>query len=437
MSAPAEQRAQAARLLHQVVVRRRTTDQVLADRSAEPLIQELLLGSLRHFFSLERQVGAALRHPVKPKDQDLWCLMIVGAYQLRHTRIPDHAAIFETVSACGPLRKPWARGLVNAVLRAVAAQPAPTGELDHPPWLDAALRREYPDAETLMAANNLRAPMSLRINRCRVDVEDYERMLASAGLTSRPACAWHDDGGSDPAEVRPGPETRVLEHPVPVKDLPGHGQGLVSVQDAGAQFAAPLLMQNAASVPDVRVLDACAAPGGKLFHLLERCPRARVTGLELRAERLARLGQERQRLGHEAVTLVLGDAERLEWWNGESFTHVLVDAPCSGTGTLRRHPDIKVLRRADDVRAFAELQSRLLANLWQVLEPGGTLLYCTCSILAAENDDVIAGFLRSRHDAVLHTIRLASGRATRHGWQLLPTQHETDGFYYARMSKAR
>lgn len=435
MSAPAEQRATAARLLHQVAERHRTTDQALADRSVEPLIHELLLGSLRHFFSLEREVGAALRHPVKPKDRDLWCLMIVGAYQLRHTRIPDHAAIFETVSACKPLRKPWARGLVNAVLRAVAARPAPAGELDHPPWLETTLRREYPDAETLMAANNLRAPMCLRINRCRVEVDDYQRMLTSAGLAGRPACASRE--GMDPEVVRPGPETRVLEHPVPVKDLPGHEQGLVSVQDAGAQFAAPLLLHDAASVPEITVLDACAAPGGKLFHLREYCPEARVTGLELRAERLARLGQERRRLGHDAVSLLAGDAERLDWWNGEPFTHVLVDAPCSGTGTLRRHPDIKLLRRAEDVGAFADLQGRLLANLWQVLEPGGTLLYCTCSILAAENDDVIAGFLRSRHDAVLHTIRLSSGRATRHGWQLLPTDHDTDGFYYARMSKAR
>ncbi|MFW6092386.1 MAG: 16S rRNA (cytosine(967)-C(5))-methyltransferase RsmB [Pseudomonadota bacterium] len=431
MSDAAQERARAAHLLHQVTDRRRTTDQALADQTVSPLVQELLYGSLRHYFSLCAAVNQTLRHPLKAKDHDLAALMIVGAYQLRYMRVPDHAAIHETVGACRALRKPWARGLVNAVLRKLAAAdppPAAADDSDHPPWLARTLRREYADAPALLAADNTRAPMTLRINRARSTVADYLARLDRAGLGHRAACAT---AAGDPG-LAPAEETRVLEHPLPVAELPGYAEGLVSVQDAGAQFAALLL----APEPGDRLLDACAAPGGKLFHLLERVPKLRAAALEARPERLAQLREEGRRLGHDEVTYLHGDASVLDWWDGVPFQRILVDAPCSGTGTLRRHPDIKILRRAEDVDAFARLQQRLLENLWRVLEPGGTLLYCTCSILAAENDDVVAAFLHQREDAELSSFRLASGRPTRLGWQLLPIDPDTDGFYYARMNKA-
>lgn len=442
MSTPAQQRALAAQLLTQVVTRGRTTDQATAGRKVPPLARELLFGCLRHYVSLDRTITAALDRPVKPKDEDLRCLMIVGAYQLRHLRVPDHAAIHETVEACRTLGKPWARGLVNAVLRRCARAPeAAEPSFEHPAWLEERLRQDYDDADAILDANNGRAPMTIRINLARTTPEAYLATLEMAGIETR---APREDLSPDPNDrsdaadgaprrlVAFGPETRVLDTPLPAAELPGHAAGEVAVQDAGAQLAAPLLAPG----PGARVIDACAAPGGKLFHLLERCPGIRGLALEVHAGRLETLRAEAARLGHD-VAAIAADATDLGWWDGEPAAAVLIDAPCSGTGTLRRHPDIKLLRRPDDIAAAAALQHRLLANLWQVLAPGGTLLYCTCSILAAENDDIVADFLARHDDAVPDAFRLPAGRATRHGWQLLPTNPDTDGFYYSRMTKAR
>ncbi len=427
MSPPADERAAAARLLHQVLANGRTSDQAMAGLDVTPLTRELVLGSLRHYFSLGRLVDSALHRSLKPKDVVLRSLMIVGAYQLRFTRVPDHAAIFETVNACAGVGRPWARGLVNAVLRQCAAAPSAQPSSEHPEWLEHALRLQYPDAEAIMHANNGRAPMTVRINLARTTADAYLTTLEAAGIRSRRPGAPETEDGLDL-----GPATRVLAEPCPANTLPGYAEGLVAVQDAGAQFAAGLLSPTSGE----RVLDACAAPGGKLFHLMERCPGARYAAVEQSGERLSRMLTEAERLGHSGFTALEADATTLHWWDGAPFDRVLVDAPCTGTGTLRRHPDIKVLRRPADVEAMAGLQGRLLANLWRVLTPGGTLLYCTCSILAAENDEVISRFLAHRPEAIARPCRLATGRATRHGWQLLPTQADTDGFYYARMIKA-
>lgn len=431
MTTPAQHRAEAARMLHRVVVQRQTTDQAIASTELTPLVQELVFGSLRYYFSLSQIVGAALHNPLKPKDRELKSLMIVGAYQLFHTRIPKHAAIFETVAACAALERPWASGLVNAVLRKCDASGPPERSFEHPPWLEAALREDYPDAEAVMAANNGRAPMALRINLTRIRPEEYLASLEQAALPARLAQRQDGAATSDAAVIWLGPETRILLAPVPSSRLPGYREGLVSVQDAGAQVAANLVTPQ----PGDRVLDACAAPGGKLFHLMERHPGARLTALEKNPRRLAQLREEGRRLGHDDFVAITGDATALDWWDGAPYQQVLIDAPCSGTGTLRRHPDIKLLRRKEDIRTFADLQGRLLANLWRVLAPGGNLLYCTCSMLAAENDAVVGKFLAQQPDAVVQPLQLASGRAMQHGWQLLPTEADTDGFYYARLSK--
>lgn len=424
MTEAATLRADAARLLRRVVARERTLDQVLEGREVAPLTRELLFGSVRHFYSLQAVVDARLSRPLKPKDQDIWCLMIVGVYQLRFTRIPDHAALFETVNACGPLRKPWAKGLVNAVLQHCRDAQSERS-FEHPEWLELALRHQYPDAEAIMSASNARAPLTLRINRARIGVEDYHGTLAAAAISGRPPRMERQG-------LAPGAQAWVLDTPQPVATLPGYPEGLVSVQDPAAQFAAGLLSVR----PGDTVLDACAAPGGKLFHLIERHPAARVTALEVAPARLAHIQAEAERLGHRDFTAIAGNAAETGWWDGTPFRHVLLDAPCSGTGTLRRHPDIKLLRGTGEIRQHAMTQRRLLANLWRVVEPGGNLLYCTCSILAAENDEVIGGFLAEAPDAVAVPLGLASGRPARHGWQLLPTNPDTDGFYYALMSKA-
>jgi 16S rRNA (cytosine967-C5)-methyltransferase len=428
MTGPGAQRATAARLLTRVVVRGRTTDQAFAAADASPLTQELVLGSLRHYFSLAAAVDAALRHPLKPKDQDLKHLMIVGVYQLWHMRVPDHAAVHETVEACRELRKSWARGLVNAVLRRCAANSGPASPAsEHPAWLEERLRRQYPDAPEIMAANNERAPMTLRINLARTTTAAYLERLAASAITSRPPHAAPVPGG-----IGFGGETRVLVEPIRAASLPGFAEGLVAVQDGGAQLAAPLLAPR----PGDRIIDACAAPGGKLFHLLESQQDLDVVAVDREQERLDSLQSAAARLGHRPVC-VLGDATTLDWWDGVPVQRVLLDAPCTGTGTLRRHPDIKLLRRASDLAAATRLQAALLANLWRALAPGGTLLYCTCSILAEENDGIVAEFLARQGDAVSNPFVLPTGRATRHGWQLLPTDPDTDGFYYSRMTKAR
>lgn len=427
MTAAAAQRADAARLLERVTVRGQTTDQAFGSLpQVTPLVHELVLGSLRHWWSLSKLVDACVHKPLPVKDQDIRLLMVVGAYQLRHTRIPDHAAIHETVEACRVLRKPWACRLVNAVLRRCTRRSQLKNEqsFETPGWLEQALRADYDDAEAIMLANLARAPMSVRINRLRIEPEAWVERASAAGISLRPA-------GHASADFGPGPETRTLVEPVPVRDLPGYAEGLVSVQDAGAQYAAWLLEP----APGDRVLDACAAPGGKLFHLMERQPNARYLGIDLSERRIAWVQHEAERLGHRGVALAIADATTTDWWDGEPFQRILLDAPCTGTGTLRRHPDIKLLRRPEEVPAAAELQARLLANLWRTLAPGGRLVYCTCSLLTAENDAVLDGFLATHADARLEPVALASGRPMRHGWQLLPTDPVTDGFYYSRVRK--
>jgi 16S rRNA (cytosine967-C5)-methyltransferase len=435
MTAAAAERAQAARLLKRIVAHGETADQAFGQVEISPLVRELVFGSLRHWYSLSRLVDDCLHRSLQHRDRDLQFLLIVGAYQLQHTRIPDHAAIFETVAACRPLRKPRAAGLVNAVLRACVRRlesaadlspGAPEPSFDHPPWLQSALQQDYPDAAALMRANNQRAPLTLRINRLRIDPDAYLARLAAAGIEVLPAPA------TPPGCIGFAAETRTLAHPLAASELPGYAEGLVSIQDAGAQFAAPLL----APQPGDRVVDACAAPGGKLFHLRERYPDARYLGLDRSPRRVEQMARDADRLGHSAITLMCADAATLDWWDGEPFQRVLLDAPCSGTGTLRRHPDIKLLRTPDEVTAAAALQARLLDNLWHVLAPGGTLVYCTCSLLTAENDAVITAFAARHDDTSVEAIRLASGRAMQHGWQLLPTDPLTDGFYYARLHKA-
>jgi len=455
MNAPANDRARAARLLLSTVHQGKTTDQSFGyrpDRSPSPLCQELVLGSLRHYFSLDRSLSRLLEKQLRSKDLDLRCLMLVGAYQLAYTRIPDHAAINETVNGCRSLRKPWAKGLVNAVLRRFADGLAGYREecqndrsFELPEWIEARLRARFPtNADSIMAGLLERAPMSLRVNVTRIVPEAFSDLLLSAGIT-------HQRGHY--------PEHILLDSPLPVADLPGYQDGLVSVQDGGALVAARMFETSAvAPAAQLRILDACAAPGGKLFHLAEIYPEAELIGIELSQQRIEHLRLEAQRLGHQRLQILQADATSLDWWDGSAFSGVLLDAPCSGVGTLRRHPDIKLLRQPQDLAAYHDLQLDLLRNLWRVVAPAGTLVYCTCSLFQEENDNVVQQFLNETDDAVPRTITAPAGEATGHGWQLLPCARRTppartemdadadpdrgtkavdppDGFYYSLMSK--
>jgi len=391
-----------------------------ADRA---LLQAFAFGLARWSVRLDALLDELMERPLKKKDVDVHLLLQLGLFQLLHTRTADHAAVDATVAATRALDKPWARGLVNAVLRnALRRREALLAGLDegarlaHPAWLLEALVRDWPERwREIAAANNEQAPMVLRVNLAKGSREAYGERLVAADLAA--------------AALDASPAALALERAVPVGALPGFEDGLVSVQDAAAQLAVGFLIDAVA--PGVRLLDACAAPGGKTAQALESGHFGEVVALDHDAERLGRVRETLARLGlHGRVTLASADAADTDaWWDGEPFDAVLLDAPCTGTGVIRRHPDIKLLRRAEDVVALAAEQRRLLEALWPTLAPGGSLLYATCSVLRAEGETRIADFVGRHADATLaHERRVLPGEGAgpdgRGGM---------DGFYHARL----
>ena len=390
------------------------------------LLQELCYGVCRWQPRLQFLLDRLLTRPLAPNEAVVRCLLLIGLYQLWYLRIPEHAAVAETVAAAHLLRKPWAVGLVNGVLRTALRRRTeltaliegnPEAHTAHPHWLLQRLQRDWPeDWSAIIAANNVRPPFSLRINPLRLDREAYRQHLAVAG---------------HPADLAGADTALTLATPIDPAILPGFAEGWVSVQDAGAQQAAPLLEVRAGQ----RVLDACAAPGGKTGHLLECAPDLDVTALDCDPDRLERVRETLERLQQHAQ-LVLGDARQpSNWWDGIPYDRILVDAPCSATGVIRRHPDIKLLRRESDIAVLAERQQALLDSLWPLLRPGGRLLYATCSVLRAENDEVVTAFLATHSDAYERMIPADWGRALPHGRQILPGEEGMDGFYYAVLDK--
>lgn len=426
---PLTTRAQAARVIAEVLAGRsldRSLDATLPSlpEDERPLAQELVYGSVRYFHQLDPLAQRFLAKPFKPKDQEVRGLLLLGLYQLLHTRVPAHAAVAETVAAADGMGKGWAKGVLNAVLRRCQReQPevrawldrTPETRFSHPSWLIEQLQSDWPtEWQNILAANNARPPMSVRINTRRTSRDTYQEQLRAHGLAAAPA---RPEGGL------------ILSQPLPVTRLPGFAQGLVSVQDAAAQLAAPWLDVRRGH----RVLDACAAPGGKLAHILECAPDAEVVALDKDAARLQRVRDTLERLDLRALVRE-GDAGRPDtWWDRRPFDRILIDAPCSGTGVIRRHPDIKIHRRPTDIAKLREEQGRLLAALWPCLRPGGRLLYATCSVLKNENETVVAAFLVQHPDA--REIELDVGIPGRVGRQLLPGTEGMDGFYYACLEK--
>ncbi|HXS80192.1 MAG TPA: 16S rRNA (cytosine(967)-C(5))-methyltransferase RsmB [Gammaproteobacteria bacterium] len=417
-------RAEAALLLARVIDERVPADDLLpapgiAARD-QPLLAALVLGSLRWHYRLEWQAQRLLARPLARGQTALGALLRVGLMQLQELRIPPHAAVSATVDAAALLGARNAGGLVNAVLRRFqrereqldqAALDMPEARFAHPRWLIEALRADHPDAwQAILGANNAAPPFWLRVNLARTTRAEYLEKLAVAGLAATAA-----------ADV----DSAVLvSQPVGVASLPGFGAGEVSVQDVSAQRAAPLL----ALAHGQRVLDACAAPGGKTGHILEAIGgRGEVWAVDRDAERIERVRENLDRLGLEAK-LVTGDAAAPDgWWDGRPFDRILIDAPCSATGVIRRHPDIKVLRRPADVDRAVLLQARLLRALWPLLKPGGRLVYATCSVLRRENVAQIDAF-RAQEPAIEPVEGVAS-------LQLKPEEAGGDGFYYAGLRK--
>jgi 16S rRNA (cytosine967-C5)-methyltransferase len=392
------------------------------------LVQELAFGTARWQPRLALLAEKLLQKPFKAADRDVEALLFVGLYQLFYTRVPAHAAIGETVGCSDKLKKPWAKGLLNAVLRRAQREGEtlfaelerdPVSRTAHPRWLQKRLKADWPEQwEAICAANNLHPPLILRVNRRHGSRDAYLDELRAAGLEAAP-CAFSPDG------------IRLLQ-PCDVTGLPGFAEGRVSVQDEAAQLAAGLLEL----APGQRVLDACAAPGGKTCHLLEREPGlGEVIALDAEPLRLTRVRENLERLRLQA-TLVAADArDTADWWDGKPFQRILLDAPCSATGVIRRHPDIKLARQAEDISALATLQGELLDALWPTLEVGGILLYATCSVLPEENSANIGAFLARTPGARELDIPGDFGLKPAHGRQLLPQPDGHDGFYYAKLMK--
>ncbi|WP_047535699.1 16S rRNA (cytosine(967)-C(5))-methyltransferase RsmB [Pseudomonas sp. 11/12A] len=390
--------------------------------------QDLAFGTARWQPRLSALAAKLLQKPFKAADADVEALLLVGLYQLLYTRVPAHAAIGETVGCADKLKKPWAKALLNAVLRRAQRESEtllaelehdPVVRTAHPRWLQKSLKAFWPQQwEAICAANNAHPPMILRVNRRHHTRDAYLDLLSEAGIAAR-ACVYSRDG-------------IILDAATDVRSLPGFAEGWISVQDEAAQLAADLLDL----APGQRVLDACCAPGGKTCHILEAEPAlAGVVAVDLEAKRLVRVRENLERLGLSAELIAADGRDTATWWDGKPFQRILLDAPCSATGVIRRHPDIKLTRQPDDIAALALLQGELLDALWKTLEVGGILLYATCSTLPTENTEVIEAFLARTPGARELDLATAAGIKQPHGRQLLAQEGGHDGFYYAKLIK--
>lgn len=433
-------RAEAARLLLAILPAEGQGGHSLSERLPParekscdpPLLQEIAYGVCRFHNTLSWLVNRRLQKPLAAKDRDIELLLLIGVFQLLHTRIPDHAAIGETVAAARVLGKDWATGFLNAVLRRVqrerdgiAAEIASASDpvrLSHPLWFVDMVRADWPQQwEAILAANNARPPFCLRVNTRRTTRDEYLARLREAEFT--------------PAATALSPDGIRLAQACDVYALPGFAAGDISVQDEAAQLCALLFDALPA---DARILDACAAPGGKTAHLAERHPGARILALDIDERRARRIDDNLERLGLAAKVQV-ADAGGEGWWDGTPFDAILLDAPCSATGVIRRHPDSKWLRKKGDIAKLARQQRALLDALWPKLRPGGTLVYATCSVLRDENERVVSAFVAAHADAVVDPVPTAwegQGIDSGCGLQLLPADNGPDGFFLCRLRRA-
>lgn len=418
----------AAHLVQQVLENGRNLNQILEDtlrsrttwKAAERgALQDLSFGTLRYYGQLRAVLEQLMQKP--PEDSRITLLLLVALYQLQYSKAGEHAVVDQAVQAVRTLN-PRLSGLVNAVLRnflrnqdalIAKAERTPEGQFNHPTWWIDMLRAQYgaDKAAEILAAGNTHPPMTLRVNVRHHTAEQYAQLLADEDMSGQ----FVD------------PDALLLDKPVGVDKLPGFADGWVSVQDAGAQCAAGLLDTKAG----MKVLDACAAPGGKTAHLLEKFP-LELVAVDKDAKRLHRVAENLKRLNLQAK-LVAGDAAKpAQWWDGKPFDRILADVPCSASGVVRRHPDIKWLRRREDIANFAKQQLEIALALWGTLAVGGKMLYVTCSVFSQENEGVIAAFLAKQADAVRLPIRLPNGSTG----QLLPNNQQ-DGFFYALLEKRK
>ena len=424
----------AVRLLQEVLVRGKSLTEVMSDDQLKDgeeasFIRMLVFGVIRWHERLRFWLNSLLEHPLRAKDRDVEILLLAGLFQLAYSTRPAHACVNETVAVARLLNKAWASGLVNGVLRRFARQAdslrrqadlRPESRYSLPSWLAARLQKDHGAAfDAIAGALCLQAPMTLRVNLRKQSRADFLLAMDEAGIG---------------AEAHPELDTAVtLTRPCDVHEIPGFPAGSCSVQDAAAQWCTHWLDL----APGQRLLDACAAPGGKTAACLEAEPGlGKVIAVDIDGDRQARTIDTLARLGLSADTHIADAQQATGWWDGEPFDRILVDAPCSATGVIRRHPDIKILRRDSDIAALHKVQTGLLESLWELLAVDGLLLYATCSLLSSENEAVIGSFLNRHGDAEdVELPPIQGSEARRHGLLLLPQEGGHDGFYYALLRK--
>lgn len=402
------------------------------DSRDRALVQAIAYGVCRYYSRLNFILNKLLQKPLAAKENMVHALLLVGLYQLMEMKLPTHAAVAETVSATLPLKKTWAKGLVNAVLRSYLRQEKSlhielTANLEatyaHPTWWITKIREAWPNHwQSILMENNIHPPFALRVNTSQISREVYLQTLQTSGYQATPI-----------SETKSG---IIVEPAIAVSALPDFEKGHVSVQDGGAQLAAEQLLLQ----PALSVLDACAAPGGKFIHILQLEPQLTTCialekdekRVSLIKENLARISSP---LANKAQIICTDAANTKNWWDKKLFDRILLDAPCSASGVIRRHPDIKLLRRPEDINALAKEQMRLLTSLWPTLKPGGFLLYVTCSIFPEENFGIINEFLKNNADAKEEKLNVNWGLPCTIGRQILPGMNGMDGFYFAKMIK--
>lgn len=408
-------------------------EQSLAEPRARAGLHAIVMAAVRGSLRWRAALARLLERPLPPRARAVEAALVCALSEIEDLQAPAHAVVNDTVAAVRALGQPGLAGLANAVLRRwlrerddhlAALAGDEVARTLHPAWLLGRLRADWPDHwQAIVDAGNRPAPMWLRCNAARIARADYLALLAGAGIAA-----------TAPADARLDQALR-LAAPVPVARLPGFAEGLASVQDGAAQYAAALLDAG----PGQAVLDACAAPGGKTAHLLERCPGiASLVALDDDAARLARVGTglARLRLAGDRLRCVVGDAAApAAWWDGGRFDRILLDAPCSATGIGRRQPDVRLHRRAADIPVLADGQARMLRALWPLLAPGGRLLYAVCSVLRAEGEAVVGAFLREHTDAGERKLDVPGALPLSVGVQILPGTAEMDGFYYALLER--
>ncbi|MBL7480552.1 16S rRNA (cytosine(967)-C(5))-methyltransferase RsmB [Legionella bononiensis] len=422
------ERLHALKILTALMEEKSSLSQLMpASAEVSPMTKELCFGFCRHYFRLE--LIADYLVDKRPKSIEVWIALLIGLYQLHYMNKPDYAVVKETVGLLEKIKKGWAKGLVNAVLRNFCRQQQeilaklashPVFIYGQPQWLLQRLKADWPDEwQAVSQANDAHPPMTLRVNVRTTSVEDYLKELAKAGI----------EANAHPV----APQGITLVSPCDVRQLPGFADGVVSVQDGAAQLAVSLLSLK----PELRLLDACCAPGGKTCHILESEPElAQCVALDVDAKRLKRVQENLDRLKLKA-TLLQGDASLPQtWWDGTPFDRILLDAPCSATGVIRRHSDIKLLRTSEEVRAVSQIQQSMLNALWPLLAPGGIMVYATCSVIAVENEQQIAAFVATHPDCQVTQGNWSWGRKTGHGQQILPGEQDMDGFFYSVLVKS-